>query len=47
MAVSGFDLVPTLPTESFDVIPWLGLVAAAVGVFLLGRVGYERRDLAS
>ena len=47
MAVSGFDLVPTLPTEAFDVIPWLGLVAAAVGVFLLGRVGYERRDLAS
>lgn len=42
-----FDHVPQLPSESFTVVPVLGLLAVAVLATAAGLVGFRRRDLES
>lgn len=44
--ISPFEHVPGLPAEGFDAAPLLVLSVVAAAVFVVGFVGFRRRDLA-
>jgi ABC-2 type transport system permease protein len=45
MNLSVFDAIPMMPSERLSPAPLLAVSAAAVVLFLVGRAGFESRDL--